>query len=149
MPGVNYQHKPRGHHKTRNVPNPLPCDYDSEKNKMISDNESQTEEDSDEEKPIPFSLPQRSHKRSSSSSDSSSDESHRKPNKRKKKVNKRFDDVNENLGNIDGRLVAMEDGVGNISKEICQTNKDLKIKRNHQKTDNDAFKEAFENRSRI
>ena len=29
----------------------------------------------------------------------------------------------------------MEDGVGNISKLICQTSRDLKAIRNHQKTD--------------
>ena len=113
-----------------NPPNPLPCDYDSEKFKMISDNESQTEEDSDEEKTEPFPLQRRHSGEDSSSSDSSSDVSRKKPRKNSKKINKQFDYVNENLGNIEGRLVAVEDGVGNVSREVTLANKELKtIKR--------------------
>ena len=35
----------------RNPPDPLPCDYDSEKDKLISDDDSQSEEEIEEEKP--------------------------------------------------------------------------------------------------
>ena len=48
-------------------------------------------------------------------------------------VNTLVDDGNENLGNVEGRLVAIEGNVENTSKEGSQTNKDFKAIKNCQK----------------
>ena len=49
---VNWQYRLQN-----NPPDPLPCDYDSEKGKLISDNDSQSEEENEEEKSNLYTLP--------------------------------------------------------------------------------------------
>ena len=116
-------------------PDPLPCDWDSEKEQLISENKSQNENDSDDEKPRMFQL--QAHK--SSSADSSSEESENKPNRKNKNkrlgslktditaVKSEIEVVNENLGYIEGKIVAFEDGMENIGKDVSQANKEMNL----------------------
>ena len=143
-----------------NPPNPNTAEFDSEKGERYSEQETATEEESDEEKVKPFPLPQRTSRRSSSAHKSSSDESSNKSNysssdsrnktkKCSKTFSKQFNDVNENLGNIEDRLVAMKDTVGNISNEICQASEELRSYKTIQKKHNNALKEAFVNQLHV
>ena len=117
-------------------PNPLPCDYDSEKGKLISDNDFQSEEEIEEEKPNLYPLPPRR----SSSSDSSSDESGKKPGRQKRnlmKFDKKVDSVrtelkaeieavNDNLENLEAKIVSIDDSLGNFEKMVELSTKAMK-----------------------
>ena len=140
-----------------NPPDPLPCEWDSEKGQLISERESQAETDSDDEKPKMFQLPAQK----SSSADSSSEESQNKPSRKNKNrrigalktditaVKSEIEVVNENLGYIEGKIVAFEDGMENIREDVSQANKEMNLIKIEQRSCSESIKESFKNQSQI
>ena len=118
----------------RETPSPNPRLYDSVNECEISEFDSATEEDNDDEEPpklIPLpARPKRSeHSSAESASDSEdcqSDSSSRsRPNKSRQQISKKLkevsnhvDTLNENIGGFEGKLVGIENLVDNISQDL-------------------------------
>merc|ERR1712105_75788 len=139
-------------------PSPNPRYYDSVNEEETSEFESASDESSDEEGPPKLIKIASRMKRENSSSSSSSSESgdcqsdssikskigksRQQVDKRIKDVSKQCEGMNENIGNFEGRLVAIECNVSNISEDLDS------VKKMH-KSSNSALKNTVETESKI
>ena len=117
---------------------PNPRLYDSVNEQELSEfNSASDENNDDEEPPKLMKLPAKMKRAELSSAESasetedyqSSSSTRSKPNKSRQQVSKRLkevsthvDTLNENVGNVEGRVVAIEDLAHNISKELNSMN---------------------------
>ena len=124
--------------RDKNMPSPDPRYYDSVNEQSISEFNSASEDNSDDEEPPKLiKLPirrkmeeQPSTNSSSESEDCQSDSSIRsKPSRSRQQVGKKLKDMSnqvenlsENIGNFEGRLVGIEDNVRNISNDLESMN---------------------------
>ena len=124
--------------RNEELPSPDPRYYDSVNEQSISEFNSASEDNSDDdETPKLIKLPMRKRieeipisNSSSDSEDCQSDSSIRsKPSRSRQQVSKKLKDVsnqvetlNENIGNFEGRLLGIEDNVRNISTDLESMN---------------------------
>ena len=65
----------------------------------------------------------------------------------KTEIRSEIEVINENLGNIEGKMVSFHDGMENIVKDVNQANKEVKLMKIEQRSHSEELKEAFKNRS--
>ena len=51
--------------------------------------------------------------------------------------------VNQNLGNIEGKMVSVDDGMGNVTRDVGLSNKAMKLMKSELKADSESLKEEF------